>query len=104
MTEQSVNIPVKQPSKSWARQVVSSLLNRTSAKIGLAWIGLLVLIATFSPFLANSHPLYMVVDGQASSPLLNHMEPLDWIWLSGFFITLIIAALPLLPWKKSCFG
>lgn len=100
MTEQSVNIPVKQPSKSWARQVVSSLLNRTSAKIGLAWIGLLVLIATFSPFLANSHPLYMVVDGQASSPLLNHMEPLDWIWLSGFFITLIISALPLLPWKK----
>ena len=100
MTEQSVNIPVKQPSKSWARQVLSSLLNRTSAKIGLAWIGLLVLIATFSPFLANSHPLYMVVDGQASSPLLNHMEPLDWIWLSGFFITLIISALPLLPWKK----
>lgn len=100
MTDQSVNIPVKQPSKSWARQVVSSLLNRTSAKIGLAWIGLLVLIATFSPFLANSHPLYMVVDGQASSPLLNHMEPLDWIWLSGFFITLIISALPLLPWKK----
>ncbi len=100
MTEQVVDIPVKQPSKSWTQQVVSSLLKRTSAKIGLAWIGLLVLIATFSPFLASSHPLYMVVDGQASSPLLQHMAPLDWIWLSGFFITLVIAALSLVAWKK----
>ncbi|WP_339777488.1 ABC transporter permease [uncultured Methylophaga sp.] len=100
MTEQVVDIPVKQPSKSWTQQVVSSLLKRTSAKIGLAWIGLLVLIATFSPFLASSHPLYMVVDGQASSPLLQHMEPLDWVWLSGFFITLVISALFIVAWKK----
>ena len=100
MTEQVVEIPVKQPSKSWTQQVVSSLLKRTSAKIGLAWIGLLVLIATFSPFLASSHPLYMVVDGQASSPLLQHMEPLDWVWLSGFFITLVISALFIVAWKK----
>lgn len=100
MTEQVVDIPVKQPSKSWTQQVVASLLKRTSAKIGLAWIGLLVLIATFSPFLANSHPLYMVVEGQASSPLLQHMAPLDWIWLSGFFITLVISALSLVTWKK----
>lgn len=103
MTEQVVDIPVKQPSKSWTQQVVSSLLKRTSAKIGLAWIGLLVLIATFSPFLASSHPLYMVVDGQASSPLLQHMEPLDWVWLSGFFITLVISALSIVAWKKILF-
>ncbi|THF70312.1 MAG: ABC transporter permease, partial [Methylophaga nitratireducenticrescens] len=77
MTEQVVEIPVKQPSKSWAQQVVSSLLKRTSAKIGLAWIGLLVMIATFSPFLASSHPIYLVIDGQASSPLLKHMQALD---------------------------
>ena len=100
MTEQAIDIPVKQPSKSWTQQVFSSLLKRTSAKIGLAWIGLLVVIATFSPFLANSHPLYMVVDGQASSPLLQHMEPLDWVWLSGFFITLVISALSIVAWKK----
>jgi peptide/nickel transport system permease protein len=100
MTEQVVEIPVKQPSKSWAQQVVSSLLKRTSAKIGLAWIGLLVVIATFSPFLASSHPIYLVIDGQASSPLLKHMQALDWIWLSGFFITLVISAFSLVAWKK----
>ena len=100
MTEQVVEVPVKQPSKSWTQQVASSLLKRTSAKIGLAWIGLLVVIATFSPFLANSHPLYLVVDGQATSPLLKHMEALDWIWLSGFFITLVISAFSVVLWKK----
>lgn len=100
MTEQVVEIPVKQPSKSWTQQVVSSLLKRTSAKIGLAWIGLLVMIATFSPFLASSHPIYLVIDGQASSPLLKHMQALDWIWLSGFFITLVISVFSLVAWKK----
>lgn len=100
MTEQVMRIPVKQPSQSWTQQVTAALLKRTSAKIGLAWIGLLVLIATFSPFLANSHPIYMVVDGQAMSPLFKHMEALDWIWLGGFFITLLIAAISLTVWKK----
>lgn len=100
MTEQVVEIPVKQPSKSWAQQVVSSLLKRTSAKIGLAWIGLLVMIATFSPFLASSHPIYLLVDGQGSSPLLKHMQALDWIWLIGFFLTLVISVFSLVAWKK----
>jgi peptide/nickel transport system permease protein len=100
MTEQIIEVPVKQPSKTWTQQVVSSLLKRTSAKIGLAWIGLLVVIATFSPFLASSHPIYLVIDGQATSPLLKHMQALDWIWLSGFFITLVISAFSLVVWKK----
>lgn len=100
MTEQVVDIPVKQPSKPWSAQVVSSLLSRGSAKIGLAWIGFLVIIATFSPFLANSHPVYLVVDGQASSPLLRHLEALDWIWLAGFFGALLCYLLPLDVWKK----
>uniref|UniRef100_UPI003F69AD4B ABC transporter permease n=1 Tax=Porticoccus sp. TaxID=2024853 RepID=UPI003F69AD4B len=46
------------------------------------------------------HPLYLVVDGQASSPLLQHMTPLDWIWLSGLPMILVIALLPLPLWKK----
>lgn len=100
MTEQIIDITLKQPSKPWSAQVVSSLLSRSSAKIGLAWIGFLVIIATFSPFLANSHPVYLVVDGQASSPLLRHLEALDWIWLAGFFVALLCYLLPLAVWKK----
>lgn len=100
MTELSADTDMKQPSQPWTTQVAVSLLGRTSARIGLSWIGLLVIIATFSPFLASSHPLYLVVDGQASSPLLQHMTPLDWVWLSGLPMILVIALLPLPLWKK----
>jgi peptide/nickel transport system permease protein len=31
------------------------------------------------------------------------MEPLDWVWLSGFFITLVISALSIVAWKKILF-
>jgi peptide/nickel transport system permease protein len=94
MTELSADTEMKQPSQPWTTQVAVSLLGRTSARIGLSWIGLLVIIATFSPFLASSHPLYLVVDGQASSPLLLHMTALDWVWLTGLPM---ILAYPLCP-------
>ncbi|MEP3857410.1 MAG: ABC transporter permease [Porticoccus sp.] len=100
MTELSADTEMKQPSQPWTTQVAVSLLGRTSARIGLSWIGLLVIIATFSPFLASSHPLYLVVDGQASSPLLQHMTALDWVWLTGLPMILAIALLPLPLWKK----
>ena len=100
MTELSADTEMKQPSQPWTTQVAVSLLGRTSARIGLSWIGLLVIIATFSPFLASSHPLYLVVDGQASSPLLLHMTALDWVWLTGLPMILAIALLPLPLWKK----
>lgn len=100
MTELSAGTDMKQPSQPWTTQVAVSLLGRTSARIGLSWIGLLVIIATFSPFLASSHPLYLVVDGQASSPLLQHMTALDWVWLTGLPMILVIALLPLPLWKK----
>lgn len=101
MTEQVSVMETKQPSRPWSTQVALNLLGRTSAKIGLIWIGILVLIATFSPFLANSHPLYMQMAGEASSPMLRHMEALDWVWLVGLFMTVILSFLPVVFWKKT---
>lgn len=98
MTEQATTT---QPSQPWTKQVATNLLQRTSARIGLVWIGVLVIIATFSPFIANSHPLFMMVDGHSSSPLLQHMEPLDWLWLSGFFATIAISFVPIIFWQKT---
>ncbi|MFN3987664.1 MAG: ABC transporter permease [Rhodocyclaceae bacterium] len=74
--------PARQP--SWARQVGRALVRRVSARLGMAWIGLLATVATFAPFIANTHPLYMVENGVGQSPLLRHLEPLDWVWLAGF--------------------
>ena len=87
-------------SRSWSRQVLAALLKRLGARIGLVWIAALVLVATFAPFIANSHPLYMVVDGAASSPALRHMEPLDWVWLCGFALAVVLLLLPLKAWQR----
>lgn len=80
--------------RPWGRQVLAALLRRVSARLGLAWIGFLVLIATFAPLLANTHPLYMVVDGQASSPALARLEALDWLWMGGFGLALVLRLVP----------
>ncbi|HRD34337.1 MAG TPA: ABC transporter permease [Rhodocyclaceae bacterium] len=80
--------------RPWGRQVLAALLRRASARLGLAWIGFLVLIAIFAPLLANTHPLYMVVDGQASSPALARLEALDWLWMGGFGLALVLRLVP----------
>jgi len=80
--------------RPWSRQVLGALLQRTGARIGLVWIGVLVLVATFAPFIATSHPLYLVVDGQASSPVFANLEPVDWIWFVGFTLGVLMLNLP----------
>lgn len=82
------------PSRPWGRQVLVALLARTSARLGIAWIALLVLVATFAPFIASSHPLLLVSAGEWSSPALQHLEALDCVWLSGFFFALVCAWVP----------
>lgn len=89
-----------QASRPWSRQVLEALLRRTGARIGLVWISVLVLVATFAPFIANTHPLVMVVGGEASSPALRYLEPVDWIWLGGFFLALVVLRLPGKLWMR----
>ncbi|MDT8310953.1 MAG: ABC transporter permease [Methylophaga sp.] len=103
MTEQTLSNQQIQRSKPWSQQVLVALLKRNSARIGLLWIGILVVIATFSPFLASSHPLYMVVDGQISSPLLMHMSAQDWVWLAAFIFTLVLFKWSRPVWQKLLF-
>lgn len=92
----------RSPSRPWARQVLAALLTRTSARLGLVWIALLVLVATLAPFIANSHPLLLVNAGEWSSPALNNLEPVDWIWLLGFSLALVCACVPGRAWLRLC--
>ncbi|MCX4188959.1 ABC transporter permease [Methylophaga sp. OBS3] len=100
MTEQTSAKLAQQPTKPWIKQVLSALLKRHSARLGIIWIGILVFIATFSPFLASSHPLYMVVDGQSSSPLMRHLSVQDWVWLSAFLAVLVVLKWARPLWQK----
>ena len=87
-------------SRSWSREVAAAVLRRSGARLGLAWVVILVMLATFAPFIANTHPLYMVVDGRASSPALAHLEAIDWVWLAGFVLGLIALAVKGAAWLR----
>lgn len=82
-------VPVVKASRPWSAQVMAALLVRTSARIGIAWIGFLALVAAFAPFIANSHPLMLVVEGQTSFPAFRHLDAADITWLSGLLLALM---------------
>lgn len=62
---------------SWLAQVWHDAAGRTEARLGLAWIIFVGFCAIFAPFLANSHPYLIKMDGQISSPLLHFLTPAD---------------------------
>ncbi|MFP4243708.1 MAG: ABC transporter permease [Ectothiorhodospira sp.] len=86
--------PVPRPPsarRGYAAQVTREVLARWGARVGLVWIGLLVVVAVFAPFLASSHPLLLVQDGHLSSPVLAHLGAADLSLLAGFCAAVIMA-------------
>ncbi len=76
--------------QSFSRRVMRQTWSRLGARLGLAWIGTVALCAVFAPFLANSHPLLMTVDGETTSPLLAHLTVTD-VTLLGAFLAVVAA-------------
>ena len=79
--------------RSFAARVLKSTFVRLGARVGALWIGLLMVVATFAPFLANTHPLLMRADGRLQSPALVHLTTADVILMCMFVAgtTLLIA-------------
>lgn len=87
-------------SESFSRRTWRKTLQGVGVKVGLAWVGLLVLAAVFAPFLANSMPLLMSKEGQWSMPILSYLSAEDWAVLSAFVVALLLFFLPLRAgWK-----
>ena len=63
--------------QSYGAQVAREVLAQWGARLGLMWIGGLIVVAVFAPFLANSHPLLLSEQGRVSSPLLRFLAPGD---------------------------
>lgn len=63
--------------RSYSAQMLREVYLKFGARIGLAWIGVLVLVAVFAPFLANSHPLLVSEGGTLHSPLLRALTATD---------------------------
>ena len=86
--------------QGYARRVVRDTFNRTSARLGLLWIAILVVFAVFAPFLANSHPVLVSQNGEISSPLLTFLGPGDVALLFAFFLGIAIATLRRYSWPR----
>jgi peptide/nickel transport system permease protein len=70
--------------------VVKEALSQISARIGLAWIGVIAFFAVFAPFIANSHPYLIKTEEGISSPLLQYLKPADTIILSVFVCIVVL--------------
>jgi len=78
---------------SWIARVVLETVSRHSAKLGLVCIGVVAFCAIFAPFLANSRPLLVKIDGHYSSPALQHLTPTDVFLLIAFAMAAVLTPL-----------
>ena len=63
--------------RRWLAGAMIDTFGKTSARIGLAWIGVVAFAAVFAPFLANSYPILIKQNGRWASPLAKHLTPAD---------------------------
>ena len=73
------NEPVAVESRGFLRETFITVGRRGSARVGMAWILVLVFCAVFAPFIANSMPLVLKLNGQWSFPLFQFLTPADLI-------------------------
>ena len=82
-------------SSGFMRRAMKRTFSGWGAKIGATWVAILVFIAVFAPFLANTVPLLTSKGGSISAPFLRYFTIEDVIFLSAFSILLIILISPI---------
>jgi peptide/nickel transport system permease protein len=81
-------------------QALVDTFSQLGAKLGAIWIGIVILLAVFAPFLANSFPIAMKLkDGTWEYPLFKSLTPMDVILIVLFF-----AAMALSIWRRFTLG
>jgi peptide/nickel transport system permease protein len=83
-----------QKRQSYWRRILGHTFVRWGARLGLLWVAILALVGVFAPFLASSFPLLLSRNGELASPVLEHLQPVDVVFLVAFFSLLL-----LLPWR-----
>lgn len=85
--------------RSWLSSVVHHALGRWGTRLGIGWIALVAFCATFAPFLANSFPLLVKVEGHWSSPAVIHLTAVDFTLVIAAVSLLVLIRLKKLPWE-----
>lgn len=86
---------VKVSRESFSRRIWQKTWQGVGVKFGFAWVGLLVFLGVFAPFLANSMPLLMRKDGVISVPVLAYLGVEDVVVLAMAALLLVLLVLPL---------
>ncbi|WML88601.1 ABC transporter permease [Thiothrix subterranea] len=81
--------------ESFSRRIWRKTWQGVGVKFGFAWVGVLIFMGVFAPFLANSMPLLMSKDGVLSAPVLAYLTAEDVLVLAMFALALLLAWLPL---------
>lgn len=76
--------------RSYAARVLGSAFTRLGARVGVAWIGVLIVAGAFAPLLANTHPLLMRTDGRLQSPALAHLTTADVVLMCTFLVAAVL--------------
>ena len=97
------NSHVKHRSSGFLRRVLSQTFSGWGARLGLLWVGILTIAAVFAPFLANSMPLLVSLNGELSAPVLRYLSVEDIVVLVAFFVLILLFLSPLRNSLKQLF-
>lgn len=101
-TTSAINLaPATEPRRrTFVQKVLHDTFVQTGARIGAIWVFILVVLAIVAPFIANTHPILMKMDGNWSSPMWLHLTPIDLI-LPVLAITVLVLLVRRVPFSKS---
>jgi ABC-type dipeptide/oligopeptide/nickel transport systems, permease components len=85
---------------SFSRRIWRKTWQGVGVKLGFAWVGILVFMGVFAPFLANSMPLLMSKAGVISAPVLAYLTAEDVLVLVMLVLALVLVWLPLSGAKR----
>ncbi|MEZ5453377.1 MAG: ABC transporter permease [Thiothrix sp.] len=86
--------------ESFFRRIMRKAWVGVGIRLGFAWVGLLVLMGVFAPFLANSMPLLMSKHGEISAPVLDYLSVEDVVVLAVFMLAVVLAWVPFSGGKR----
>ena len=92
-TGKAEQVPPEMPARPrtlWQQAIVDTL-SHAGARAGLAWLAVLAFFAIFSPFVANTHPIALKMNGHWSSPLLHNLMPSDVLLLLATAVVIVLA-------------
>lgn len=86
--------------ESFSRRIWRKTWQGAGVKLGFAWVGILVFMGVFAPFLANTMPLLMSKGGEISAPVLTYLSREDVLVLAMFALAVLLALVPLSAGKR----